>query len=255
MPRYADTKSPGSGRAKTKKALLSLLGIIAPLAIVAAVLTALGTRREPALASNLGAFAGYTWTGSVHSVHAAWRVPEIKEGSPCGSAATWIGASTEGQGFIQIGIDEQCLKPAERSLGLPLEASFWAFWSDTEKGDHPRLLYEVRAGDLIEATATLSQKIWRLTITDRSTGSHSSFRTVQETERIPISADWFQEDPLEPSKYALYPQLSEVRLSDVLVNGRQPGQEELESAELNLGQETLVPSPLRNDSFSIEREK
>jgi hypothetical protein len=179
-------------------------------------------------------------------------VPEIKEGSPCGIAATWIGASDEGQGFIQIGTTEQCLKPTQHSLGLPLEANYYTFWSDTSRGYHPHTLYEVRAGDLLEATLNLSHGRWRLTIVDDTTATKASFTSTEETQRRPYRAEWVQEDVLLPDVYAPYPRLSEVELSHVLVNGRVPGSEQLESTALSLGKETQAPTPLHDDAFEVQ---
>lgn len=226
------------------------LGRVSMLAIVAWLLSACGggSSEQP---SRLGAFASYIWTGTVSSVHAAWRVPEIKEESPCGIAATWIGANDEGHGFIQIGTIEECLRPTQRSLGVPLEAYYDTFWSDTSKGDHPRPLYGVRAGDLVEATLDFSHRRWRLTIVDDTTATKASFTSTEETQRQPYKADWAQEDVVVSNVYAPYPRLSEVELSDALVNGRVPSSEQLESTALSLGKETLAPTPLHDDSFAI----
>jgi hypothetical protein len=221
------------------------------LAVTAWLLSACGgnSSEQP---SHLGAFASYSWTGAVSSVHAAWRVPEIKEGSPCGIAATWIGANDEGQGFIQIGTIEQCLKPTQRSLGIPLEANYYTFWSDTARGDHPRTLYEVRAGDLVEATLDLSHGRWRLTLIDATTAMKASFTSTEETQRRPYKVDWVQEDVLLPDVYAPYPRLSEVKLGHVLVNGKVPGIEQLEATAMSLGKETLAPTPLQSDAFAVQ---
>jgi hypothetical protein len=239
----------GARRRPAVVALASMLAMTWPLSACG------GSTTDVAQPGSIGAFASYIWTGAVGSVHAAWHVPEIEEGSPCGVAGTWIGASAEGRGFIQIGTNEECLKPTNRSLKLPLEASYYAFWSDTSKGYHPRALYEVQPGNLIEATLELTHRKWRLTIVDDSSGAKASFTSSEETQRAPYQADWAQEDVLLPNAYAPYPHLSEVEFSHVLVNGSVPVAEQLEPTGMSLGNETLAPTPLHDDSFAVRADE
>jgi hypothetical protein len=203
------------------------------------------------ITGSIGSIASDAWKGEVSSVHASWHVPEIREGSPCGTAATWIGASAEGGAFIQIGTNEECVAPTRRSDGLPLEANYYTFWSDTSKQFHPHGLYEVRAGDLVEATLDMHHRRWRLTIVDETTGTKASFTTTEETQRQPYRAEWAQEDVELPTSYSPYPRLTEVKLTDVIVDGRTPPGEELESSAMSVGNELLAPTPLRDDSFVI----
>jgi hypothetical protein len=218
------------------------------LALLAA-LGACGASSSMPANTSVGSIASYFWQGDVSSVHASWRVPEIMEGSPCGVAATWIGALAEGDGFIQIGTNEECVAPSRD--GLPLEASYYTFWSDTSNQFHPRALYQVRAGDLLEATLYFRRRRWRLIIVDDTTGAHASFTTGEETKRQPDRADWAQEDVELPKSYSPYPHLSEVRLSRVLVNGKSPNGQQLGVNVMSVGSGFLAPTRLRDDSFSI----
>ncbi len=227
--------------------------VAAVTACAAFALSGCGDAEKLQDGGSIGAFASYQWSGNaVSSVHATWRVPEILQRSPCGLAATWIGASGEGKAFIQLGTQEGCLRPASGSL--PLEAEYVAFWSDTSKQYHPHSLFRVGAGDLIEATLDISHRRWRLTLEDGTTGNKASFTTADETHRLPYIAEWVQEDPQLSDSYAAYPSLSQVKLSDVLVNGKPPGEEHLTPGTLSAGNESYSPTPLREDSFEVRPE-
>jgi hypothetical protein len=224
----------------------------AALAIGALILCGCGSAPSTAPGGGtVGAFAGYQWQGRVvHSVHGAWRVPEIEEKSPRGVASTWIGAQGEGRDFIQVGTNEECVSP-EGQEGP--DAEYVAFWSDMAKGYRPRWLFRVHAHDLIEASLAVRGSRWRITIEDVSTGEQASFTTADETQRLPYLAEWTQEDVEVGSSYSPYPHLSNLRLSNVLVNGREPEPEQLTSSTMSVGEELVAPTGLRDDSFEVPR--
>jgi peptidase A4-like protein len=227
-----------------------LAGLSAATATAVLVCGCGGGTAGPPGGGGVGAFAGYDWTGkAVRSVHAAWRVPEIQQRSPCGVAATWIGARGEGQSFIQVGTNEECVRPWEGAL--PANDGYDAFWSDTSKSYHPHYLFQTRAGDRIEATLAFTSRRWRITIVDGNTGEKASFTTTDETERRPYSASWTQEDVAVGNSYSPYPHLTEATLSDLLVNGSQPNAEQLTSDTMSVHGELLEPTGLRDDSFQV----
>jgi hypothetical protein len=164
------------------------------LAVTALILSGCGGGGvAPPGGGGVGEFAAYSWKGkAVSSVHAAWRVPEIEERSPCGVAGTWVGAIGEGQTFIQVGTNEECVKPSDGLLSL--KAEYVVFWSDTSQGYHPHTLFHARPGDLIEATLDIRHRRWHLTIVDGTTASRASFTTTDETHWPPYIAEWAQED-------------------------------------------------------------
>jgi hypothetical protein len=228
----------------------STLACVATLAMASSVLGGCDAGSAE-VTGSIGSVASYTWKGEVRSVHASWRVPEIREGSPCGTGGTWIGAIAEGGAFIQIGTNEECVAPTRRSDELPLEANYYSFWSDTSKDFHPKPLYNVQAGDRVEATLDVEHRRWHLTIVDETTGAKASFTTTEETQRQPYIAKWAQEDVELPNSYSPYPRLDQVQLSDVTVDGRAPKDEDLEPSTMSVGSELLAPTPLRDGSFVI----
>jgi hypothetical protein len=163
-------------------------------------------------------------------------------------ASTWIGAQGPGASrrspFIQVGIVED-----RGSHGAPVYA---AFWTDTIRGFHPRILFRVRPGDTVSAALTLTAGRWRVHVADTTSPQSSAFTTSEEGAAQFNLAEWLQEDPIDSSgKVTRYPDLSPLRMRAVAVNGARPRYADMFAQWMSLRGRDLAPTPLRDGTFSI----
>jgi hypothetical protein len=193
-------------------------------------------------------FGGYLWRGTVTSLQARWRTPSISPTSRPGGAATWIGVqSTTSNGFIQVGVTEF----AEAS-GKDI---YSAFWSDAGLKFHPQPLGALSPGESIVASMKRYTSGWHISIRN---GSHSwsVTRNIRYSSNDQNSiAEWIQEDPSSGSGLSRdipYPKISNVKFSNVLLNGSSPllkiknGLVLIASAD-----QILVPTKMSDDSFTF----
>jgi hypothetical protein len=180
-------------------------------------------------------------------------VPRILKGSPPGSASTWIGAGARGprRAFIQLGTIET-QGSATRPGGDP-RARYQAFWSDARHGLQPQTLFLVKAGDDLSASLAAAGKRWRLAIVDRSSGA-SRFFTGDEAATSFNRADWTQEKEASGEHSPdPYPHLATVRFRALTINSAPPGPAHLSALWMSVGGNSVAPSPLYEDSFTIQR--
>lgn len=226
-------------------AFAAALALTAAAALVILQLTKTG-RAPP----YFGQFAGYVWRGNVRSVRGSWTVPRVLTGSPSGLAGTWIGAQAQSgtRPFIQIGSNEQRSSVGDR---------YYAFWSDTRMGFHPRSLFAIHAGDELSASLRLTDRRWALAIVDASTGASAHLSTADETGTSFDEAEWTQEDPRNghTGKIEDYPRLGPIVFSGLAVDASRPVYPALYTTWMSLGSENLAPSPLREDSFTLRQAK
>lgn len=242
-PRVAHGGSNGLAELRLRR--LTLI-----LALSAVLLTPASALAKPGSVPSFGAFAGYAWFGSVSSVQGSWTVPRVQPRSNPGLAATWIGAqsTTAHTAFIQIGTVE------EASRG---RSNFdYAVWSDVGHHYRAQPIFLVRPGDRIWARLVLAGR-WTLSIKDLTSKAKARFSTPEESSSAFGQAEWLQEDPRSSSNHRAvpYPKLGEVRFGDLEVDARRPPYVALYSSWMSLGAGALAPSPLRNDSFVIQRAK
>jgi hypothetical protein len=235
--------------------LIGRRAAVALLAAVVAAATAAGcgpqgsTRARLFSVSSFGPFAGYLWRGPVSSVGASWTVPALLSGSPLGDAGTWIGAQGE-QSFIQVGTNE-----TRGSLGSARFDDYWAFWSDSARGFHPKRLFTVRAGDEMAATLVLDHGRWNLSISDLTSGQGTRFSTTEDTRGRFSLAQWLQEDiteGLRPRPHLFpYPLLAPLRFRALAVNSAAPKVSLMYSQWMSERHVLLAPSPVRDDAFTL----
>jgi len=200
--------------------------------------------------TSFGRMAGYVWSGSVTSVRGAWSVPAMAPDAGEAHASTWIGAQTLAARpsfpFIQVGTTED-----RASASRPVYA---AFWTDTKRGYHPQLLFDVRPGDRIATALTLAAGRWRVVIVDATSGRRAVFLTREEGDAAFNLAEWLQEDPSEASgKATPYPSLSEVRFTRLAANGVRPPYADMYAQWMSVRGADLAPTPVRDGGFSITR--
>jgi hypothetical protein len=235
--------------------LLAAVLLIASACVVA--LATSGSRSPaPAKRSLFGPFAGYIWTGDVHSVSTRVVVPRILAGSPLGAAGTWIGATavpdprTFSAPFFQIGVNE--FRDQVPSGGAT--TSYYVFWSSTKLDFHPRFLFAVRPGDVVTLAMTLAHGRWRMRATDETTGRT---RTVTAAGgRGPFEqASWTQEDVAknDAGVQLTYPKLATVRFSHMQVNSAVPPKRSLTTSWMSANNGTFGPTPASAGSFSVGR--
>lgn len=227
------------------------LGVVA--ATVAIGLSAAGcggnsAGRAGALTS-FGHMAGYVWVGDVRAVTASWSVPRMS-GRGQAHASTWIGAQAPGpprhSPFIQVGVLE------DRAPGG--RPAYAAFWTDTIRGFHPRILFHVAPGDAVSTALRLRAGRWRVSIVDTTSGRSSSFLTSEEGEADFNLAEWLQENPTDTNgKTTRYPVLSKVSMHALTVNGLGPDYGAMFAQWMSLPRGDLAPTPLADDAFSITR--
>lgn len=227
------------------------VGVIAALVAVGLCAAACGGGSEPSgVAASFGRMAGYVWQGHVASVAAAWPVPRMAPGSGAAHASTWIAAQAPGPSrrspFIQVGIVE------DRADSSP--PVYGAFWTDTTRGFHPQILFDVRPGDVVASALSLASGRWQVSIRDTTSGQHASFSTREEGQAAFGLAEWLQEDPSDISGNATpYPRLSTVRIGALAANGAPPRYADVFAQWMSLPDRNLAPTPLRRDAFSITR--
>ncbi|HEX4036035.1 MAG TPA: hypothetical protein VHX66_16455 [Solirubrobacteraceae bacterium] len=192
------------------------------------------------------------------SMSATWKVPRLAA-STVGSAATSIGAQSGGSAgpFIQIGIADERLIPSEdASLHLPAaayEAALYAFWSDTDHHFLLRPLAPVSAGDVVDASLTLTRGRWRVRLVDAQSFLKVNFSTRDEGRPLG-TAEWLQEDVTNAKTGRLrhYPSLSTVRFSDLRVDGTAPSDLSLTAESMSPRPLlTILPSPVGGDAFTV----
>lgn len=206
-----------------------------------------GSGRTGAL--SFGHMAGYVWSGEVSAVAASWAVPRMS-GTGDAHASTWIGAQAPGRPqhspFIQVGTVEDHAHPSP-----PVDA---AFWTDTRRGFHPQILFVVHAGDAVSTALTLRADRWRVYIVDTTSGRRASFTTREEGLADFNLAEWLQENPSEtPGGITRYPDLSQVRMRALAVNGAAPRYGDVFAQWMSLPGRDLAPTALRDAAFTITR--
>ncbi len=202
---------------------------------------------------DFGRFAGYTQIGPVvRSVSATITVPVVSSRANTALASTWVAAEAvgpDGQGepFIQVGVNAIAGEPAP-SAHLP--TIYKAFWTDTDQGDHPSLLFAVHAGDRVSASLKLSQGRWIVWISDGSV--HRRIVTAEEGNATFQQAAWLQEDSDKGLRLLAYPTVTGVRLSNVSVNGHAPAQQYLDPCWMSVGNILFEPSRLDHNGFTLQ---
>jgi hypothetical protein len=208
-----------------------------------------GSGRDTATIS-FGRMAGYVWSGHVSSVGAAWSVPTMAGGPGAAHASTWIGAQAIAaparSAFIQVGTTED--------RGRASHPVYAAFWTDTKRGYHPQVLFQVSAGDRVSTALRRVAGRWQVVIADATSGQRAAFGTREEGAAAFSLAEWLQEDPSDTSGQATpYPELSEVRITHLAANGVAPRYADLYAQWMSVGGTNLVPRPAREGAFSITR--
>jgi len=208
-----------------------------------------GSAQRAGALTSFGHMAGYVWVGNVTAVTAHWSVPRMA-GAGEAHASTWIGAQAPGpprhSPFIQVGVLED--RAAE---GGP---SYAAFWTDTMRGFHPRILFPVRPGDAVASALTLRDGRWRIFIVDTTSGMSSSFDTSEEGGADFNLAEWLQENPTDTKgKTTRYPELSTVGMHALTVNGQRPDYGAMFAQWMTLPHGDLAPTSLAGDAFRITR--
>lgn len=202
---------------------------------------------------SFGPFAGYVWRGHVTSLSASWTVPE---GSSCGVASTWIGATALGNPsfFIQTGTNEQrCVPQTSSELSEP----YFAFWTDFAHNVEPQPLFTVNAGDDLKASLAFTRGRCTLTIADTTTGAHARFSISVPSDAAINQAGWTQEDVTDSTRHHLYPypHLTTVGFRDLEINSQPPTYPDLYSSWMSVGSTNLAPTPLYHDSFIVREAK
>ncbi|MGA2471698.1 MAG: G1 family glutamic endopeptidase [Solirubrobacteraceae bacterium] len=191
------------------------------------------------------------------SVQGSWTVPAIRRGSRKGAfASTWIGAAAppgDAGPFIQIGTQDWNMSAADSVGYLGLTSYDGAFWSDNVHHFHPQFLFTVYPGDRMSASLSLKGGRWRLSIVNRTLGESAHFSTSQEADAAFNEAEWLQEDPGGTKKPVPYPRLSTVSFSRLAVNSAAPRYADLYSGWMSEDGTNWAPTPLRNDSFRLQR--
>jgi hypothetical protein len=204
---------------------------------------------EAAQPYSTSGFAGYQAEGLVHDVAASFTVPAILPGSPPGDASTWIGVSTEGGEFIQVGVTEH-LGASQNSFPI-----FDAFWSDTSLNYHPQALESIQPTDRVSVSMTQNIDGWKLSVRDDTTGLSKTFESHFGHDREFRLAEWEQEDPVAgfDTYYNVpYPTLSETTFSDLELNGSAPTLRLRDGSAMNVfNGPILIPTPDTSDSFSL----
>jgi hypothetical protein len=225
------------------------LGVVAATIAIALGAAGCGQGSGRTGALSFGHMAGYVWSGQVRAVAASWSVPRMS-GAGEAHASTWIGAQAPGRPqrspFIQVGTVED-----RGSDGLPRYA---AFWTDTARGFHPQILFAVRPGDAVSTALTWTEGRWRVYIVDTTSRHTGSFSTTEEGAADFNLAEWLQENPSETSgQITPYPDLSQVRMSAVAVNGAAPRYSDVFAQWMTLPGHDLAPTPLHEGAFTISR--
>ena len=194
--------------------------------------------------------------GKETSVSAAWTIPRLETSRSNVTAASWIGAQSSDGAFIQVGTMETRGTDPDNEGDLPYEV----FWSDTQRHFQPQILATIHPGDRFTAKMTLVGGRWRIEIRDltdlRVRGDHPiiGFSTSEEAKASFTLTEWLDERQAPTSGWA-YPALSEVKFTQLQVNGRSPAPSQLEASWMSIPSINLGPSPLTDDSFTIQPQK
>jgi hypothetical protein len=220
---------------------------VAVIAIVLGVAGCAGRSDSDRALYSFGHMTGYVWEGHVTAVTGSWSVPRMS-GAGEAHASTWIGAQAPGaphrSPFIQVGVVED-----RGSDGAPAYA---AFWTDTLRGFHPRILFRVRPGDTVSTALTLTAARWRVHIADATSLQSSAFTTTEEGAAQFNLAEWLQEDQVDTSgTVTRYPDLSPLRMSGLAVNETRPRYADVFAQWMSLPGRDLAPTPLRDGTFAI----
>jgi hypothetical protein len=129
-----------------------------------------------------------------------------------------------------------------------------AFWTDTKRGYHPQVLFDVSPGDEVSSSLQLVAGRWRVLIVDRTSRRRAVFATREEAAGAFNLAEWLQEDPSETSGVATpYPALSPVRITHVTANGRAPRYADMYAQWMSVRGENLAPTAVSDGTFTITR--
>jgi len=220
-------------------------GLVLTLLVAASIATAVFS---PASHPPQQTLAGYASFEQVRSVQGSWSVPIVLGGPADSVAATWIGAQAPGAfahaPFIQVGVQEAYDGN---------DSNFQAFWSDSHLAFHPVNLFAVNAGDRMRASLRLGAGSWIVQIQDVSTGQKARFRTTQDTSGGFNQAEWFQEDVTDNATQRgfPYPDLTPVTFMNLTVNSARPTADSLVSSAMTVGRQTLKPSSVQRNSFTV----
>lgn len=201
---------------------------------------------------NFGPFAGYTQIGRlVRSVSATLTVPRVSLSDNGYPASTWVGVEAVGpdgqfEPFIQVGVSEMA---GDWSGSGHLPAWYEAFWSDTQRGDHGYSLFAVHPGDRVLASITLSDRHWIVSIVDGFVQRHVVI--ADEAGAHFQQALWIQEHPAAGEQLLPYPEVTGLRISDLLVNGTAPARGDLSSAWMSARGTVFEPTALSHDAFTL----
>lgn len=189
-------------------------------------------------------FSGYATKGSIDRVGARWTVPRVLAG-PAGSAAvTWVGALGPADAFVQIGTEVRGLS----GTSVP-DAGVW---SDTALSYHPRVLFPVRPGDVVEARIVRGRSGWRISLTDLTRRESATIGDAYPPQQLFSQAKWVQEDPTTGCAPAPYPSIGAVTFRGVTLNGSPPRLRLSDGVAMNeAGGIEYVPSRFRADRFTI----
>jgi uncharacterized repeat protein (TIGR02543 family) len=147
-------------------------------------------------------WAGYVLTGQsggYQAVSAQWTVPSLNcAATPNGVTSDWVGVngnSSSDTGLFQDGTSSECNGSQEQS---------GAWWTDEEQGFIGQNLFNVNAGDIIDAAVYQnSAGYWVYSVRDLTSGVSSS--QVEAYDGVGASAEWIAEDPGDPSSSGDYP--------------------------------------------------
>lgn len=144
-------------------------------------------------------WAGYVATGSTFStVTGSWTVPTLTCPAGVGTMSSeWVGIDGFGDATVeQDGVEADC------DDGVAAYFAWYEMYGDpyVENGYAIALPagHAVSAGDVINATVSLSGSSWLFTVADTNTTSHWTFETgVAAPSPAPAqsSAEWIVEDP------------------------------------------------------------
>jgi peptidase A4-like protein len=232
-------------------------GLLA-VAVVTTVAIGVGTeafvRYSPANnvpAIALGPFVGYRFFGTTHSISAKWRVPRILQTSEA-QASTWIGLQNESGAFIQVGTTEDSFVG---SNDLARNEDIYAgFWSGDKVSFRPQPTFRqsVHPGDLISASIAETKSGWRVQIVDARDRT-KYIRTLKIGATDLTEAEWFQEDPTNTATDSPlpYPQLSQIRLTDLKRNGSSPSFSLDNQEWMSVPGMDFAPTELKHDSYQV----
>ncbi|MDE3132377.1 MAG: hypothetical protein KGL16_14595 [Acidobacteriota bacterium] len=191
--------------------------------------------------------AGYQQTDTVvHEVSATLVVPRISPTSSYASAYTFVSAQVLGSSarlpFIQAGINED---ESDRHI------TYTAYWSDNAHGAKSVPRFAVKPGDRVSVSLAHGHRHWTITFADGAT--RRRIVTSQEGDATFKDALWTQEDPDVGSHFYVYPKITEVRISNLSVNGVAPAQWELNPDWMSIGRSGVrfKPTALTRDAFTV----